>query len=287
VQRPANDVERISASIRSSVFRAYALSTRGLPTFETSAALPSSRVGRTVHRRARPTEQVVVVLEGDLHVRRAGVTRTVGPGSALLESSHAWDERWEGPLSLVAIEWEVAPDAERRREVTQLGRHEAAFFQSIARELREVESGGDATLLATRLRGGLRALGLPTWEADPRAEPPPEGTQRILDAYMSVVSHLERQPMWCDLEASLGLSARQLRRQLEDRERWLWMGATGFRATLRLQRCLAAAHFLSCNELSVSTVARSLGYSSTEALALALKQEGLPGPRELRQRIQK
>lgn len=86
------------------------------------------------------------------------------------------------------------------------------------------------------------------------------------------------------LASRAGLSIRQMGRRLDHLGITFELPWIGWRALARGMRLRLAVLLLSNPDLSIAAIADGTGYSSAEALAHALRAEGLPSPSEVRRR---
>lgn len=256
--------------------RIYAMSLQGT-SFDTRALGPLA-----THDRCLGT--FTVVLDGEL-IRRRGNEWALTPQSLFIDTSLPWDERWEGRrFACVVWEWDesfgpvTGAPADAR-----LG---AADTERVAR-LFDLLMGGAArgpagAALALEAGALVRSFGvdLPPWREDLLAEAPTSG-QALADLLNQSFCALDQKPMWIDLEGRGALSERHLRRRLTALADWLVM-PNGFRERLRLLRIHSAVRLLGAPGATLEHVARSVGYGSARALALALRAEGLGSHREIR-----
>ncbi len=259
--------------------RIYALSLQGT-SFETRAlgplvtgSVPGGRLG-----------SITVVLDGEL-IRRRGNERAHSARSLFIDSSSPWDERWEGRrFACVVWDWNESfgsvngGPADARLSAVDTDRV-ARLFDTL---MGDAARGPAGTALALEAGALARSFGvdLPPWREDLLAEAPPRG-QALADLLNQSFSALDQKPMWIDLEGGAALSERHLRRRLTALGDWLVM-PTGFRERLRLLRVHGAVRLLGAPGATMEHVARSVGYGSARALALALRAEGLGSHREIR-----
>jgi AraC-like DNA-binding protein len=240
-------------------------------------------------RAGRRFDYLTIVLDGAQVVRSPRAALELRPGDVVLDGRPEWNERWEGaPYRTLTVEWQSpfgAPVASR--ENGRVSRRLVSAATSFADRLAEGTLRGAAGEAAVReLLLRARAEGLPV-----RAPEPGElGTSSAEDeALAATVSWLETnlhlQPMWIDVQARLGLSERHGRRVLAEREDLARMPGGSLRAHLRRLRAVSAAALLTAPDATAEEVARAIGYGSERALATALHQMGLPGPRELRRAV--
>jgi AraC-like DNA-binding protein len=93
---------------------------------------------------------------------------------------------------------------------------------------------------------------------------------------------VESNPRWVDLESSLGVTSRTMRRWMDRHTGWFG-GFQDFRAQIQYWRLSSAAMLLSSPENTISQVARAVGYGTDRALLRAMGDAGLPQPRLIRE----
>jgi AraC-like DNA-binding protein len=234
-----------------------------------------------------PNAHVTIPLSGEF-VLRQGRETSVGVGSVVVEQSISHDERWEGRVfSALVVEWKPER-AMAAREIAPIGAADRGALVGFAERLahgglRGPEAQQDCADLLSR----LAALGVPVSCSGLLEEPAESGgAQRFLDALGEHESNLRGQPMWVDLERSLGRSERHLRRGFPQSLALLGRNESiSYRRQMRSLRMRLAASFVASEGTTVERVAASLGYGSARALLLAMKQAGLPTPAEIRARF--
>lgn len=222
---------------------------------------------------------LVVLLDGTMHVRRAGVTRTLAPGEWILEPAQG-GELWDGAdFRVLAVEWDVhvgsLPLGETRFGcVTAVQRHQ---LRALATHLRGLDPFDQVASWAL-CQEVVAALDLDVEVERSEAS----AAELTLTASLArLTSHLDRQPMWSDLEeVGLGLGERQLRRHLAGLLLRLGLppSVSGLRRYLRQHRLLNAMAFVTAPGVSLEQVAASVGYGSARALCTAFRQAGMPSP---------
>lgn len=244
----------------------------GLPFFD---ARPLQATAGTFVQRGFPVTELV--LDGQLTLfGDAGDQVTFGPGALVRRAWSGWNERWEGDVRLVST---YAPGGGKAPvgPSRQLGK----------RALAVLRTGFDAAERGERVDAFVDAVlaevDWPDLAALPRPPAPPE--VQVLSTHLGrVLSRLWLQPQLVDLSDELGVSTRQVRRQLRAAEPWLgpFASAAGWRTQLHRIRLVAAVAFLACRKCRVVDVARDVGYGSARAMLTAFQLAGLPRPARLR-----
>ena len=90
-----------------------------------------------------------------------------------------------------------------------------------------------------------------------------------------------------ELGSFSGVSPRQLDRYLQDFFKTFMMVGGGWRAATVHLRIKLAIMFLSADGVSMTEVARAVGYGSSDAMARAFRDAGLAAPTTLREALQK
>jgi AraC-like DNA-binding protein len=100
----------------------------------------------------------------------------------------------------------------------------------------------------------------------------------ITEAYLKLPAELSRQ----EISSRVGVSERQLSRDVHEMLATFRVAWKSFRELSSDMRLRWAVLLLSSKDILVAEVARAAGYGSTDALDRALRDGGLPAPRELR-----
>jgi hypothetical protein len=227
---------------------------------------------------------LTVVLDGALILRRDH-ERDLGERELVGESDTAWDERWEGRrFACVVWEWDatVAPLLERPSDA-RLTHSDICRVQRVFDALMMGARGPAAAALAVDAGALAQCFGidLPNWN-ERSLGPTPPGAQALGDLLSDAFCSLDEKPMWTDLEGGAERSERQLRRRLKLLGDWVDVPGGAYRERLRLLRACGAATLLGAAGVSVEHVARSVGYGSARALALALREQGLGTHEQIR-----
>ena len=211
------------------------------------------------------TNDVTLVLNGTWVDRReAEHLLTSGQGS-LGPSPGVLNDRWDGDVTLVTIEWDGARLAKfERRALTPR-------VASLGQAWVEVMFGDDRTLDVAALMpflGALRAEGWPIPEVT--AQSPPEPALRAATMLNQSLENLGQSPMWVDFTSERG--ERQWRRDLSKSQEWLGLIDGSFRSTLNAVRLMYAASLLSLEQATTEEVAEALGYGSSRSLLVAMSR---------------
>lgn len=211
------------------------------------------------------SHSVTVVLDGTYESAHAGV---IGADRVCHEHRNEWLEAWRGPRQrFVVVRWDGDVNGSVSSGDERLGTAAKAAWEAIADDL--AIGAPDVAATIERVRRAMAPLGIePPWPTTPV----PSAVLRIEGALDYLRTHLHEAPQWMDVEARIGLGARQLRRALAAHRDWLPSG--GLRQTLSFDRLLHA-HILLANGESGARVARALGYRSDRAMYTALRRAGL------------
>jgi hypothetical protein len=223
--------------------------------------------------------QLTIQLEGTLVCKRPTAETSLSSRSIALEPSLDWNERWIGRrVRSLVIDWEpgfgpTQPDALRGTiNAVDLERL-VSIADRIERNGSTVDSGPVLHELDAVLRGiGVRIDAL---DALPRYVESAR-TMNTATLISTLRSNLAAHPMWVDAVCASGRCERQLRRDVQALYDRLGLHIDGLRGIMSRQRVLSAVMLLSAKGATVGEVARSVGYSSSRALALALQRAGLP-----------
>jgi hypothetical protein len=268
-------VERSLHGWRGLAIRAYVVETRGM-SFDGRVSpdgLFPSPIGAN-------TSWITIPLAGEYVSLRAPSGLLVRPSEAVIEDKMTWDERWEGDMRALVVEWSstsIAPT----RGTFRLGPADVAHARAIA----DAMVAGVAEDPWPRLRAfvdRLSALGVgvpPTRELElPEV---PADVLRVEHAMSTLLSELPSAPRAVDLSIQTSLSERHLRRIFSEHAAWLG----SFRARLRHARLPSAASWLALSSISPERIARSLGYGSARALMRALGDAGYGDRDTIRRRV--
>lgn len=262
---------RVHAVLRENVVSEDGLLTRG---FDRLGAL-----GRPV---------ATALLEGRARLRLPGHERWLAPGDlCVLADKAALLMRQEGPRyrSLV-LEWEPGAWGARPEapiSVTALPAEARRALEALSLDLAAEAPPVAAARSLPLAWSTLRALGVPLVEtdADRLREPVSEPLLRLGRALDAMCSNLRGAPMLVDLEASLGLSTRQINRLVQDFNARFGFNAGGWRDTRNRWRLLMGATLMTASGATPEGVARAVGFASAATFSRALANVGLPPPGEI------
>ena len=118
--------------------------------------------------------------------------------------------------------------------------------------------------------------------ADQAQEALPESVARVCQAMMSLYSRLDT-GAYLELLANLaGISPRQATRDMVAFLATFPAPGRTFRELVKVLRIRRAAMLLSAPDVTVTSVARDVGYGGLDAMARAFRDAGLPSPSEVR-----
>lgn len=136
---------------------------------------------------------------------------------------------------------------------------------------------------ATKFCERLCEHGLVTPELAARArEPLGESVQRVYAALSSLYSTHETGAQLEVLAALAKISARQATRDMMNFLNTFPLPGKTFREVLKVLRLRRATLLLSCDETTVKSIAKDVGYGGVDAMARAFRDAGLPSPTEVR-----
>jgi AraC-like DNA-binding protein len=263
---------RVHAVFRDNVVSEDGLLTRG---FDRRGAL-----GRPV---------ATALLEGRARLRLPGHERWLSPGElCVIAGKDALLMRQEGPrYRSVVVEWEPPAWGARPEaaiSVTPLPARARGVLEALARGLLAAEGRPEVAARALPPAWeALRALGVPLAEASAEGlrEAVSEPLLRLARALDAMCSNLRGAPMLVDLEATLGLSARQINRLVGDFNDRFGFNAAGWRDTRNRWRLLMGATLMTAAGATPEGVARAVGFASAATFSRALANVGLPPPGEI------
>lgn len=117
---------------------------------------------------------------------------------------------------------------------------------------------------------------------DQAQEALPESVERVCQALISLYSKLDT-GAYLELLASLaGISPRQATRDMVAFLSTFPVPGRTFRELVKVLRIRRAAMLLSARDVTVTSVARDVGYGGLDAMARAFRDAGLPSPSEVR-----
>jgi hypothetical protein len=242
-----------------------------------------------VGAKGRPV--ATILLQGRALLRVRGEPHWLEPGEmSVVAVKGDIVMRQEPPYASVVCEWEPGPLGERpeapfhRQRVApdRLTAIAALAASHRARAAAE-ESGAPDAFLVVDTWTALREAGVPVAAAGPDAlvEPVREPFLRLARALDAAHSNLHGAPMSVDLEAALGLSARQVNRLVQDFNERYGFNSTGWRDTRNRWRLLVGASLLTAPGATAEAVARAVGFASGATFSRALTNAGFPPPGEI------
>jgi transcriptional regulator GlxA family with amidase domain len=129
----------------------------------------------------------------------------------------------------------------------------------------------------------LCEAGVVTHDLAARArEPLGESVQRVFTALASLYSTHDTGAQLEVLAALAKISARQATRDMMQFLTTFPLPGKTFREVLKVLRLRRATLLLSCDEVTVKSVAKDVGYGSVDAMARGFRDAGLPSPHEVR-----
>jgi len=211
------------------------------------------------------TNDVTLVLHGAWVDRREGEHLLTSGQGSLGPSPGVLNDRWNGDVTLVTIEWDGArlPTFELRPFSPRVAGLASAWVEAMFGEDRTRDVAG-----LTPFLGALRAEGWPI--AAVTTLTPPEPALRAASMLNQSFENLSQSPMWVDFTSER--SERQWRRDLSASKAWLGLIGGTFRATLNGVRLMYAASLLSMEEATTQEVAEALGYGSSRSLLVAMSR---------------
>jgi AraC-like DNA-binding protein len=233
--------------------------------------------------------QLHVVLDGHMRLFDRGVHRWLLPGEfALARDMRNLYTRAGGERSLsMAIQWERR---EERRlppglPTGQLSLRDTATLRRIVdRILQNRDPPARLPALVGDILACLSASGL-SFEGFREETLGCTIPARVRETALHLGSRLSRlgeRPALVDLEMDLGVSRRQVLRQLSEVSSVYGLNGQTWRQMLDRWRMTAASTLASLEGARTEAIATALGYGDPSALCHALQQSGLPTPREIR-----
>jgi AraC-like DNA-binding protein len=239
------------------------------------------------YRERKSLSQVAFTIGGHYLLRREREFE-LGPRDILGESSFPWDERrWGDDFAVLVVEWGDA-HGDALSPVATLGSLDARDRERLASFTADLTNGMlEGEPAADRVVGlvdQLRAMGVPLARTNATAlrEGITPAQHRFARALSELESQLPAKPMWCDLEATLGRSPRQLRRSIDAVLGMLGRPTGGFRRWLNGLRVRTGALLATADGAPIEEVATAVGYGSARSLIFAMRELGLESPGALR-----
>jgi hypothetical protein len=265
-------------------YRAHAVLNLGVVSDDRLSTLAFERTGTI----GRPV--VTIVLDGRARIEACGRSAWLGPGTlsvveakgAILMRQSAEGERFE---SLV-LEWD-APKLGARPEgftthtlgLDALDDARAATLALRSGEARPAEVARSLVAVIARLDGaGVRIAADEEALLGPAPAPGIVDLSRALD---ELVSDMATRPMMVDLHARLGISLRTANRLVQEFNARYGFNASTWQDTRSRRRVLISAALLTARGATASEIASAMGYSSLPSLTRALRQAGMPAPRDI------
>ncbi len=230
---------------------------------------------------------LTVVLAGRARVRAFGEERWLGPGEiVLVRSKSAIEMRQEGErYESLALEWDPGSLGTMPRAPVGSARLDRAGLRRLAACAESLASkdAAEVSQAFARCLRVLRAEGAPfePREVGDLVEPVSESTQHLSRALDVVLSNLERGPAACDLEAILGLSARQTQRVVAAFNERYGFNSQGWRDTRNRRRLMVGASLMTAEGTTTELVSQATGYRTPTSFCHALAQAGIVSPGEV------
>lgn len=215
--------------------------------------------------------QLSVLLAGRGYFMVGERVCTIEPGDVVETDQRRHDmEGYAGsPCELLILDWEgddaLAPEHRGETRISHLAPRDVERLRAHCAELDSLEHEA----WTTRLIDLLRALGLraPRGVLAPSTESPQ--LARMYTALGEARARLADQPALDEIAARLGVSDRQVRRNLGDLDRDFGLNSAGWRAFLNDARLGYAQQLLSIEGLTIARVAELAGFRSPVALSHA------------------
>ncbi|MEJ7730304.1 MAG: AraC family transcriptional regulator [Polyangiaceae bacterium] len=237
----------------------------------------------------RSTKLIVyLLLQGTLQVLAPMERRFEGPVAFLLEEAQFEGADGRRPLLFrsagspyVAFELRVSPEevlVTAPSRPTLLASDERTW--AAVRRLGDLD-GSSAPLIAAATAEALAALGDLGVVRPDLASSVVDGDARFARVWAGVRPIVERfyaMPTLEELSSETGLSLRQLAREVKEFTGAFHLMESGWRDATRRYRFKIAVLGLSAPDTSIADVARAAGYGSTDAMARAFRDAGLPPP---------
>ncbi len=233
-----------------------------------------------------------VQLSGEIQVRSKGQERTLGLGECMVEHrSRSWGFRVERASATLIVEWAPGELGREVRDPFSALTLPASTLEACRRAAMELTHPGvtreEAARAIRTIFSSLRVQGAPLHDVDPArlvepVDPTLAAISRALDRSLSLG---EERPMLVDLEESLGISARHLRRRAGDYLATYQSNALGWRELTHRWRLSTGLALMSARNATTESVAGILGYSSPTAFCRAFAAAGLPSPGAIRSLI--
>jgi AraC-like DNA-binding protein len=156
--------------------------------------------------------------------------------------------------------------------------------QNVAQVAQRQSEGGSALLV--ELIDRLAELGIVSESAASRARRPlPAPFVRVSSAILPMIERFILSPTLNHLSSGSGMSLRQVDRDFGAFFSNLGFSGSGWRPLGRHIRYKLAVLLLSADGVSVGDVSRAVGYGSSDAMARAFRDAGMPPPNEVQRRL--
>jgi AraC-like DNA-binding protein len=259
-------------------FRIHAVNLRGMISEDLLHLRAFPRLGQI----RRPV--ATVVLDGRALLRLNGERTWVEAGQAFtLASKTDFSMRQEpgpkgGSYRSFMVEWDSALGSVRSAVV------KAGNVQNIERVwalLRSSALSKTSTLAQSVFAVRNFGLNVPELKTEPATRCDAR-SQKLCSAIDRALSNLTLDPKQVDLEASTGLSARQLRRSIELLHETYGYNAASWIDARNRRRLMVASTLMTRDDVRVAEVAALVGYKSPQVMARAFVLAGYPPPSSVR-----
>jgi AraC-like DNA-binding protein len=285
-------IDRLGASMQTHAlfcerFRVHAVENRQVVSEDRLSALAYDRLGKV----GRPV--VTVLLEGAARIEAFGRSAWIAAGQAsvveakgaLLMRQSRNGERYRA----IVVEWEPGhigprPEGFRTFDAPSSALRDAEAIEAAVTNA-ELADGAGATILAA-VENVCGALGIPlalepASEAASAERKTDAATRELSRALDDLLSDMRDRPMMVDLHSRLGVSERTVNRMVQDFNARFGFNASTWQDARSRRRVLISGALLTANGATASEVAEAVGYSSLPSLTRALKQAGMPSPRDV------
>jgi hypothetical protein len=239
----------------------------------------------------RPNACLLVVVEGTLTIHGEGGRRVAGPCAIPLSleqldgANHrrTLTYRLDGEVSAIEIYFPAAAAPRLPSDAAPLVLDDVTW--SSARRACTLDGAEVAIARAVDdLLRGLGEQGLLTPDVVARATaPPPAIILHLWSAMKPLIERFVASATVRDFES--GLSTDQFERAFRHFVSTYALAGPGLRSVTNRLRLKGAVLFLSAEGVTVAEVADLIGYSSTDAMARAFRDAGMPSPREVQRLV--
>lgn len=238
--------------------------------------------------------QLIIALEGETLLRTNRGQQIIRAGDCVIQRhSQPWTGRHEGRVGVLIVEWETGMLATRMLPpgtCEPLPAETARRISELVPLLRNKETSPETAAEACQaILALLRAEGFPfdPVTAGDLQEPLPPFFAPLSRAFDAALSSFT-QPALLDLERTLGLSERQVQRQLlRFNEHYTIHSSGRWRDLIRWWRLPMGAALMSSPKATTEGVSRKLGYASARAFCDAFAAAGLPSPGSIRDALRR